>query len=149
MDQMRSKGFVGTDNLALDDIGANILAMTGEIACRGQIVVRVEKYLEVLEGQGLDAYVQTFEYKYNAFVRGRNNILRYDNSHRFPDHGDAHHRHKYDWTSGKELSGFPEWVGEHGWPTLGEVLEEVERWYWENRDDLPEPDKYPELGTRG
>ena len=149
MAQMRSRGFLGTDELDLDDIGANILRMVGEIACRGLIVVKVEKYLDILEGVGLDAYVQTSEYKYNAFIRGHNNILRYDNTHMYPGHGDAHHRHKYDWRTGKELSGSPEWVGEHGWPTLGEVLEEIERWYWENRDYLPNPDKYPELGVRG
>jgi hypothetical protein len=131
MAQMRSRGFLGTDELDLDDVGANILRMV------------------VLEGVELDAYVQTFEYKYNAFIRGHNNILRYDNTHMYPGHGDAHHRHKYDWRTGKELSGSPEWVGEHRWPTLGEVLEEIERWYWENRDYMPNPDKYPELGVRG
>lgn len=59
MDQARADGFVGTDTLTLDPIGVGLLSMTGEIACLGGIVVRVEKFLEVLEGDGPDAYVRT------------------------------------------------------------------------------------------
>lgn len=147
MDQMRTKGFVGEDTLELEDIGADLLVMSGEIACLGGIVVRVEKYLEVLEGEGDDALVRTVEYKYNAFVRGHNNLLRYDNSHSFPGHADPHHKHEYDWRTGRQLPGFPAWVGEDHWPTLGAVLEELELWYWGNREVLPEG--YPELGLRG
>lgn len=148
MEQMRRREFVGADTLRLQDIGSGILAMTGEIGCQGRIVVKVEKYLQVFEGEGLDANVQTFEYKYNAFVRGRNNILRYDNAHSYAGHGDAHHKHLFNWKTGEQLPGFPEWVGVHRWPTLGEVLEAVYQWYWRNSDDLPEPEKYPELELR-
>lgn len=146
---MRADGFVGEDTLTLESIGAGLLAMTGEIACLGGIVMRVEKYLDVLEGESLDAYVRTFEYKYNAFVRRNNNILRYDNSHTYPGHADAHHKHLYDWKTGDHIPGFPVWVGEEGWPTLGEVMEELRIWYWENREELPNPDDYPELEQRG
>ena len=149
MDQMRTDGFIGEDTLVLEPIGAGLLTMVGEIACLGGIVVEVEKYLEVLEGEALDAYVRTFEYKYNAFVRGHNNILRYDNSHAYAGHGDPHHKHVYDWKTGEPLPDFPAWVGERDWPTLGEVMEELRMWYWENREDLPEPDGYPELEQRG
>lgn len=149
MDQMRSRGFVGADNLELKSLPADILTIVGEIACLGQIVVKVEKYLHILEGYGEGALVRTFEYKYNAFVRSRNNILRYDNAHRHPGHGDAHHKHLFNWRTGRELPGFPQWVGESGWPTLGEVLSEVEQWYYTHREELPNPDAYPELDTRG
>lgn len=146
---MRADGFVGEDTLVLEPIGAGLLAMAGEIACLGGIVVRVEKYLEVLEGEAADAHVRTFEYQYNAFVRGRANILRYDNVHAYPGHGDAHHGHVYDWETGQQVPGSPFWVGEHGWPTLGEVLEELRTWYWTNREGLPDPDGYPALEQRG
>ena len=148
MDQMRADGFVGEDTLALEPIGAGLMVMFGEIACLGRIVVRVEKYLEVSEGEGLDALVQTVEYKYNASVRGRNNVLRYDNTHAYPGHAYARHRHGYDWKTGEQPE-IPAWVGEHRWPTLGEVLEELRQWYWENREDLAEPDGYPDLEQRG
>ena len=146
---MRAEGFIAEDTLALEPLGGGILSMTGEIACLGGIVVRVEKYLEVLAGEALDAYVRTFEYKYNAFVRNHNNILRYDNTHVCEGHADPHHKHMFDWKTGDSLPGFPAWVGEHGWPTLGEVMEELRGWYWENRAGLPEPDAYPELELRG
>lgn len=149
MDQMRADGFIGEDTLALEPIGADILTMFGEIACLGGIVVRVEKYLEILEGEALDAYVRTFEYKYNAFIRGHNNVLRYDNTHTYNGHGDPHHKHMFDWKTGEHLPGYPSWVGEEDWPTLGEVMEELRGWYWANREDLPKPDGYPELGQRG
>jgi len=137
------------DTLTLEPIGAGLLAMAGEIACLGGIMVRVEKYLEVLEGDALDVYVRTFEYQYNAFVRGRNNVLRYDNCHAHPGHRDPHHKHMYDWKTGHQLPDYPAWVAEHGWPTLGEVIEELKVWYWGNREDLPESDGYPELEQRG
>lgn len=149
MDQIRARGFVGTETLEFWEVGDNVLALTGEIACRGLIVVRVEKYLDVLEGEGWNAYVQTFEYSYNAHVRGLNNILRYDNTHIYPGHEDAHHKHEYDWRTGEELPGSPTWVGVNFWPTLGEVLEELEWWYWDNRNSLPQPDVFPQLETRG
>lgn len=148
MDQFRSRGFVGGDTLQFEFIGSDLLAIFGEIACRGLIVARVEKYLDVLEGEGWDAYVQTYEYRYNFSVRGRGNILRYDNAHSYPDHADAHHKHTYDWKSGKQLPSSPQWVGYERWPTLGEAIEEVERWYWGNRSNLPNPESFPELELR-
>lgn len=82
-------------------------------------------------------------------MRGRGNVLRYDNTHAYPGHGDAHHKHVYDWETNNQLPGSPAWVDERGWPTLGEVLKELRTWYWENREDLPNPDGYPALGQRG
>jgi hypothetical protein len=32
--------------------------------------------------------------------------------------------------------------------TYQRVHDNVERWYWENRDELPEPDGAPKLGLR-
>jgi hypothetical protein len=139
---------VGGDTLRFESTGSNVLTVRGEIACWRPIVVRVEEHLEVLEGEGWNAYVQTYEYSYNASVRGHGNILRYDNVHSFPGHPDANHKHEFDWRTGEELPGFPEWTGRDERPTLGEVMEEVERQYWNNLDDLPEPDKYPKLGLR-
>ncbi len=60
----------------------------------------------------------------DAFVDGQvpRNLVRYDNSahHRHPD---PHHRHRYD-ANGQEILP-PEHVGEAGWPTLGDVIEEA------------------------
>lgn len=147
MDQFRSGGFVGNDTLAFDFGSSGTLSMKGEIACLGRIVIRVEKNL-VLEGEGSDPLVRTVDYAYNAWIRGRHNILRYDNLHRYEGHGDEHHKHEYDWTTGEQLVGSPSWVGVDNWPTLGQFIEEVQEWYWVHRNQLEGADEYPELGTR-
>lgn len=148
MDQFRSRGFVGDDSLQLDFVGSDVLTIQGEISCRGMIVIRVQKDLAVLEGEGWEAEVQTYQYRYNAFVRGKHNILRYDNTHKYPGHSDTHHKHVYDVNTGKQLPGSPQFVGHGNWPTLGEVIGEVEHWYWEHSTSLEKPDDFPKLDVR-
>jgi hypothetical protein len=128
--------------------------IVGEIACLGNIVISVEKYLEVLDDRPAtdvldgedDAMVQTFLYSYNACVRGAANFLRYDNSHAWPGHADQHHKHRMDWrNNGRELPNSPGWVGRAGWPLLSTFIDEVAEWYWNNRPDLPSPDAVPDV----
>ena len=152
MGQLRTSGFIGADTLTFEELpGAMGIFLSGEVACKGRIVVSVEKFLDVLEGDGPTALVQTEWYSYNAFVRGWHNVLRYDNQHPqklYPGHSDPHHKHKFDWRSGEEVDGSPAWIGADEWPTLSEVVRELERWYWDNREDLPDPDKFPQLSLR-
>jgi hypothetical protein len=124
--------------------------MLGEISCLGGIVLRVEKCLGIVEGQGMDALIQTAWYSYNASVRGAYNIFRYDNQDEDfsfrPGHQDAHHKHLFDWQTGDETG--LEWIGSEAWPTLGQVIEELHQWYWSNRILLPSKHEYPEIGLR-
>lgn len=149
MDQFRSGGFVGEDTLAFDFGAANVLTIKGEISCRGDIVVRVEKNLIVIDDGTADPLVQTVDYAYNASVRGENSFLRYNNLHRLPGHKDPHHKNSFDWKTEKHLPGSPAWVGVEGWPTLSEFIEEVEGWYWKHRGELPNPESYGALDIRG
>jgi Family of unknown function (DUF6516) len=153
MEQLRGSEFVAADTLSFEELpGAAGIFLDGEVACKGGIVVSVEKFLDVLEGDGPAAQVQTEWYSYNAFVRDGHNILRYDNQHPehlYQGHQDPHHKHTFDWRSGDEEENSPTWIGADRWPTLSEVIREVESWYWANREDLPDPDSYPELGRRG
>lgn len=142
MQGFRDRGFVQSDTLEHAFLGGGFIQISGEIACSGRIVLAVNKFMEVLDGEGLDTRVQTFQYAYNASVRGQGNLLRYDNVHAHPGHPNEHHRHDYDWRTGEELHGSPFWVGEPGWPTLSQFMEEVESWYWEHREELPEPDAF-------
>lgn len=130
------------DTLRFEVIGGRLLVLRGEIACLGKILVSVNKVLEILDDED-DPLVQTVRYAYNAHVQGWGNVLRYDNA---PHHGhdDYHHRHRYDWTTGQQLEGSPEWIGEDRWPHLSDVLAELERWYWDHVTELPEG--APELG---
>lgn len=147
MAKFRAGGFVVDDTLEYEFL-AGTFGIAGEIACRGGIVIRVDKTLEMAEGAD-DPLVLTFVYAYNAFVRGHGNLLRHDNAHTHPGHADEHHRHDFDWRTGEERPGSPTWVGAAGWPTLGGFIEELERWYWEHRDEFPDPDAAPRLDARG
>lgn len=151
MEQFYSSGFVCSDTLVWAAI-PGALTLVGEIGCKGNIVIAVEKLIALVDRHGdpddLDVEVQTVRYAYNASVRGHGNILRHDNIHAHPGHPDSHHRHEFDWSTGEELEGFPRWCGADGWPTLGDFIQEVSDWYWKHRDDLPEPEGVPALERR-
>src|SRR6266480_447125 len=106
--------------------GAGIFTLTGEISCKGNIAIWVSKALHVVAARRTDVVVQTTRYAYNASVRGHGNVLRHDNIHPHPGHSDHHHRHEFDWRTGKQSALM--WWGEHRWPTLGEFIEEAEQW---------------------
>lgn len=140
MEGLRKEGFVLSDNLAFQVLGGGLIELVGVIECLGEIRIEVDKLLEVVSGDGPDALVQTARYSYNASLAGRGNILRYDNPHEdrgrdIPDHHKDHHVHRYDVFAG-DRTGKVTVHGREGWPTLGEVLEELREWYYEHLDKL-------------
>lgn len=150
MDQyVRSGAFVQEHTLAYSAFAGH-LAIVGEIACLGELVITVEKYLELvdgddssdaLHGRGQDARVQTVLYNYNVHLRGHDTVLRWDNTHPHPGHADFHHLHvREQWRGGREQV---EWIGEDRWPTLAEVIDAAEAWYHRNRGDLANPEGVP------
>ncbi|MBN8609164.1 MAG: hypothetical protein J0L92_01165 [Deltaproteobacteria bacterium] len=141
MDSFRERGFVGDDTLEwVAEPG--LLHLCGYISCLGGIVIDVRKTLSV-QSLDDDPQVQTEYYAYQAWVRGHHGILRYDSTHPHDGHLDEHHVHYFDWRTDEQTA--LRWVGAAEWPTLGQVIEEVERWYWESRDTLPAPDSYGSL----
>jgi hypothetical protein len=124
--------------------------MYGEIACLGSIVIRVEKALRILQADGANSLVEADWYAYNVSVRNQKNIFRYDNQDQDfsfrKDHQDRHHKHVFDWKTGDELA--VKWVGAERWPKLNEVIEEARNWYWAHKDELSNPDGYPQIGLR-
>jgi len=125
--------------------------LKGEISCLGQIVIDVDKFLDILNGEGDNATVQTRWYSYNVLVRNCGNVLRYDNqdeNYLRSGHQDEHHKHLFDWETRIEQQDSPFWIGQNCFPTLGDVLQEVQEWYWQNRSYLPCPDTYSEIGLR-
>ena len=146
MAQAIASGFVREQTLTFEKL-EGLYTLRGEIACLGNIVITVNKTIEILESDGDDDFVQTLTYSYNASVRGAKSFLRNDNAHPHDGHCDSHHRHDLDWRTEANLPGSPHWVGEGGWPTLGQFIEAVADWYWSHRDELPEPDAFPVLGS--
>lgn len=149
MDQFRANDFIREDTLEFIPSGASLLTIKGEISCRGDIVIRVEKNLQVIDDGTPDSLVQTVDYTYNASVRSGKAFLRYNNLHCLPGHPDAHHKNSFDWQTEEHLPGSPSWVGPDGWPTLSEFMEEVEQWYWKHKPELPNPESYAALDVRG
>lgn len=146
--KFKDSGFVGSENLEIMPSNG-FFFMFGEIGCLGGILISVEKQLLIVGSAQSDALVQTSWYSYNASIRGGHNIWRYDNQHEdasFRGHPDPHHKHIFDWQTGDEIK--VDWIGAEGWPNLGEVIQELQDWYWNNRAQLPNVDVYPEIGLR-
>lgn len=137
------ENFVDRDTTSLIDLKQRLF-FAGEIGCKGHIVIEVTKELEYLDPPGVtDPLVQTRWYSYNVSVQGVGNVFRYDNQHVHPGHGDAHHKHLFDWRSNNELPESPIWIGAENWPVLGQVIEEARQWHAEHYADLPDPEGYP------
>lgn len=146
MERLRRDHFIVDDDLALDANivdGAPQILMKGRIRCAGNIFIDVRKTLRVIDGEGDDALVQTVAYTYHARVDGVGDLLRYCSPH--ADHRKFHHKHTFDPFKGDASSysiddepGTCDATSDTNWPTLGEVLHEVRRWYFENITQLAE-----------
>lgn len=132
MRALQDRGFVLFDDVTAAPIGNGLLEMTGRIECLGGIEVTVEKILRMEKQPKGEPTVQTTDYHYNARLKGVGNILRYDSPH--VDHNGFHHVHRYDVFSGDSDGTVQACL----WPTLGQVLEELEEWYYDNRDKIPD-----------
>ncbi|NBB87164.1 MAG: hypothetical protein GVY12_13230 [Bacteroidetes bacterium] len=130
MEHLRLGGFVVSDTLAFSALRNSIL-LTGNIGCKGGINIDVKKRLQVREGEGANALVQTVYYKYNVALSGHGTIFRYDSPHR--EHRRFHHVHRYDVLSG-DSEGTVERIEDDAWPTLGEVVQEAADWYYDHHE---------------
>jgi len=151
LEQFKKRGFVGEDSLEFIPLNKYFI-LQGEVGCIGGLILKVEKLIRVIEVDSSDLSIQTAWYSYNASIRNSHNVLRYDNQDEdfgFREgHSDEHHKHVFDWQTGDELDESPLWIGADNWPTLGDVLKELEDWYWENKGSLYNPDCYPVLNLR-
>lgn len=136
MEDHLRQGFVQQHTLTFEPYFGEI-RIAGTIACRGRIVIMVQKFLSVLDDD-TNPWVVTRYYSYQAFVAGHHGILRHDNAHSHPGHADQHHFHEIDWRTGDEQD--PIWCGEAGWPNLSEFILKVAEWYDLHREELPEPE---------
>ena len=97
----------------------------GTLYCRDGIEIVVRK-LQLLESRHGRPHVRTIDYSYHVVRRtgGRTiNLFRYDNVHPHPGHPTPHHYHAYT-AEGNAVQPATH-VGEEGWPTLSEVIEQA------------------------
>lgn len=133
MNQFKSRGFVLVDGLTLSAMGNGVMLMSGLIECAGDIMLTVTKHLQVVDGEGDNVRVKNVGYSYQGWLRGHGNIVRYDSPHE--NHNRCHHVHRADcFTPGADET--LEEIPDGQWPTLGEVLHELEKWYYENYERL-------------
>lgn len=128
-------GFVLSEDLCFEAQGGGIITLSGDVKCLGGINLRVDKTLEIVDGEGATARVQTIRYSYNAHIVRGHNILRFDSPHL--THNKFHHVHRFDTLGTGELTALQKLESEDDRPTLSEVLLEVQSWYWENIEKLP------------
>jgi hypothetical protein len=137
MASLRATGIVGDDTIKLLRF-ADSLLMVGQIGCKGNIVITVEKLLAITD----EEIVQTVRYSYQATIRNGHKILRYDNQHAHHGHADDHHKHVFNFQTGDELANSPHWIGVDGWPTLSDVIREIAEWHHEHYDELTDAETY-------
>lgn len=105
---------------------------TGELICADGYEIHLRRVQIVEMRQGVP-FVKTSIYSYHALHRRGDDarkLFRYDNIHVHPRHTTAHHRHRFD-LNGLEIHPC-EHIGEHGWPNLGQVLDELYA-FWQQR----------------
>lgn len=123
-----SEGFVIDDQCGFT-FQQTAVVVGGDIVCLDGIVIQVDKQLDVLDSGTGNPRVRTGRFSYNARVRGRHNILRYDSPH---VHRPQPHKHSYDTFGTGDETSVVDLVNESDVPTLGEVIRELEEWHQEN-----------------
>lgn len=93
----------------------------GDITCKNNVTLRVDKILETRQVARGRIQVRGIYYCYNAHVKGRNNVLRYDNAHVY----DGYHKHVFDADTGKQINREP--LTRSQFPTIADVLDELEK----------------------
>lgn len=135
MAKMLYSGLVVEDGLELPNGADGELVIVGDLLLRDRVLkVTVVKSLQVLEETDpSNPDVQTSSYSYNVSLVGHGNVFRYCSPH--SDHNEYHHRHQYDPFGSHPEANTVTDCGDD-WPTLSEVIEEAEEWYWANKGDI-------------
>ncbi len=123
---LRRHHFVVDDELTWfefpDETGAlQSIVLAGQIQCHSDVVVRVQKSLQVQYDLHGRPQVLGDRYVYHAYMPGERGTLRYDNAH--TDTPDEFHRHEYDLITGVEKSR--SLISRAEMPRLSVFLDEV------------------------
>lgn len=125
---LETHSFIKSHNVTIDLVdyqGSLYVVIQGEIRCRNNVVLTVEKYAET-DWRGRrnpQLWARTFSYRYNAHKGGAHTLLRYDNSHDFEDY----HVHRYDPEAGALLETRA--LSRDEMPHLSEVLDELQEMF--------------------
>jgi hypothetical protein len=132
MQKYLDDGFVLSNALSLEDL-KDLVIMSGTIRCLGGISIDVFKSIKLLNRDGANTLVVRDTYSYNVYLKNAGNIFRYCSPHE--EHNKGHHVHRYNVLSG-DKKGSLDFIDEDNTPTLGQVIEESRRWYYDNYSSL-------------
>jgi len=127
--------FIVRVDVSISQSRVGTVRLEGRIDCVGRT------YLDIRDDLETNSVGQTRSTgcKYHAGIalapdRG---VFRYDDAHGYDraGHPDDFHKHVFD-EAGRELPD-PVWIGRDNWPTLREVLEELETWWLTTGRFLP------------
>ncbi|GEM_PF-1756070 len=102
--------------------GEVFMVLDGVVYCHHNVVLEVTKIYETRVTQGR-RQIRGFSYRYNASIRGRHTILRYDNGH--PETPDEFHRHLFRISDGEEIER--RIITRYELPTFADILTELQR----------------------
>ncbi|MFT4040785.1 MAG: hypothetical protein QM692_21570 [Thermomicrobiales bacterium] len=132
LQQFKDDEFVVADGLVrkIAEQPADLEILAGRLTCQHSLFLDVQMKLDTTV-RGGRIWVRLRTRQYHAGVLGKHPrpIFRYDNSHPYPGHPDAFHKHQFD-PATWEQPDWPVWIGRENWPSLGDVLEELRQW-WE------------------
>lgn len=131
LESLKASGVVCNETLEIDQLDCARLRIKGFVYCRGGLELKVDKILKV-EKTSRGQTIQAVKYSYNLRFSNGGNIFRYDNAHvhSYLGHKSPFHVHRFN-PMGVQLPNSPTEVpSEEDWPTLTEVIEEADSYYW-------------------
>ncbi len=90
------------------------------VYCLRGVILEVDQWFQTRRLADGRLQVRPFSFRYNASIRGRHNVLRYDNGHSLNEY----HRHSFDLATGRERPR--ELLSRSEFPLLVQVLDELE-----------------------
>ena len=112
---------------------SRLIRMHGDLFCKGDLVIHVDKTLEVNSRRQARGILYRYQAQFAALPLRQ--IFRYDNAHAYSreGHPDAYHKHVFSPVSWKETEVIH--IGRERWPTLQQVIDELFDWWQQHKDD--------------
>jgi hypothetical protein len=124
--KLEEYSFVLGSKLAFKEIeegGELVVIYEGELQLPKGVTLQVRKAFQTKRmgpGRG-SLYVRGYSYRYNAHIKGKHTVLRFDNGH----HPDEYHGHWFDIETGDEIERRV--MSRDDFPVFSEVLDELDR----------------------
>jgi len=118
-------GFLIDEDLLIADSGSGIVTLEGFLSFEHRLSLEVGA---AFQSRGNEIRMVKCSY-HAAFGNPHLAIFRYDDAHSRPGHPDRLHKHVFD-PPGAPEPGIVQWIGRDNWPTLFDVVSELQAW-WE------------------